>query len=426
VPRRNSRRAVLRSLIAFLFAASSFAVGPVDQVDAATNRLPDLRAARIRDFHIQRLGSRRVLRFTGIMWNQGAGPFELRSTRSNSKSAWDLDQIVYDSAGVRHGYQTKAKMRYAGDGHDHWHVREMLTYHLWGPSGTLRDAKIGFCFFDTDLIDPDLPRSPARIVYRQSNCPSKNELSARTGLSVGWGDKYPWNFAYQWIDITSLKAGTYTIRSAVDLRGWFREESDANNCAWSKIRIGSSGTTVTVLDYGYSCINDTTGSPYAEDIAWARENGVTAGCGADMFCTNDPTTRGQAASFVARAYALPAATQDWFADDDGRSDESDIDRVAELRLISRCGVAKFCPDRLINRALVAKMIARALALPPASADYFDDDAGLAAEAYINSVAEAGFMPACGERRFCPSNSVSRGQMVRALHRSLTPPEEPAP
>ena len=26
----------------------------------------------------------------------------------------------------------RRRMQYAGDGHDHWHVARMLTYHLWG------------------------------------------------------------------------------------------------------------------------------------------------------------------------------------------------------------------------------------------------------------------------------------------------------
>ena len=59
-------------------------------------------------------------------------------------------QIVYNDGGSFRRVATDARLRYAGDGHNHWHVRDMMTYHLWGSRGTLRDKKIGFCFFDTD------------------------------------------------------------------------------------------------------------------------------------------------------------------------------------------------------------------------------------------------------------------------------------
>ena len=46
---------------------------------------------------------------------------------------------------------------YAGDGHAHWHVQEMVRYDLWGGQGTFRGAKAGFCFLDSDPYNNDLP-----------------------------------------------------------------------------------------------------------------------------------------------------------------------------------------------------------------------------------------------------------------------------
>ena len=56
--------------------------------------------------------------------------------------------------------ETNATVVYAGDGHDHYHVRRMMSYHLWSTRGTLRDRKIGFCFFDTNPRYLSLPRAP--------------------------------------------------------------------------------------------------------------------------------------------------------------------------------------------------------------------------------------------------------------------------
>ena len=33
------------------------------------------------------------------------------------------------------------------------------------------------------------------------------------GISVGWGDEYEYYLAWQWVDITNVPAGTYTVRA---------------------------------------------------------------------------------------------------------------------------------------------------------------------------------------------------------------------
>jgi hypothetical protein len=413
--------ALHRLLLGLVAVAVLLAVVPPAPAAAATDRLPDLRVASITDLRLVASGGRRLLRFTGMMWNNGTGPMEVRANRpSSASSAWAVDQIVYNSAGGFRRIRTTAGMQYAGDGHDHWHVRRMLTYHLWGATGTLRTSKIGFCFFDTNLLSPSLPGSPSHRVYTESMCGRRASTSTRNGISVGWGDKYPWNFALQWIDVTGLPAGTYTLRSAVDLYKAFTERSETNNCAWARIRIPASGSTVSVVDRGQTCVNDQSGSPYAADIAWAREAGISSGCDADMFCTNNPLTRGLTATFVARAFAYPAATLDYFTDDGNSAYEADINRIAEAGIAPRCAPGKYCPDKPMTRGLIAYVLDKALDLPEATQDYFDDDAGSNVEGSINRLAEAGITTGCGVRRYCPSSSVTRGQLMRLLHRSLVP------
>ena len=36
-----------------------------------------------------------------------------------------------------------------------------------------------------------------------------------------------------------------------------------------------------------------------------------------MFCTNNPMTRGEAAGFISRGFQYPAASKDYFSDDNG-------------------------------------------------------------------------------------------------------------
>ena len=252
-------------------------------------------------------------------------------------------------------------------------------------------------------------------------CGHRTSIHTRNGISVGWGDKYPWKFAFQWINITGLPGGTYTIRGAVDLFGFFTEKSETNNCTWARIRFNSTGKALKVLARGSSCINDYSTTPFAADIAWARQAGISSGCLADMFCTNNAVTRGQAATFLSRAFHYPKATRDYFTDDTGIANEPNINRIAEAGIASGCAVGRFCPLPPITRAQVASLLARALDLPAATEDRFDDDNGTRFEDDINRLAQAGIGSGCGVRTFCPAGQVTRGQLMALLHRALVPP-----
>ena len=107
-------------------------------VAAATDRLPDLRSPRSATCASQGRAARRRAALHRDDVEQGRRAVrDPRQPGQGSATAWDVDQIVYDSAGGTRRIETDAELAYAGDGHDHWHVRRMLTYHLWGAQ---RDA----------------------------------------------------------------------------------------------------------------------------------------------------------------------------------------------------------------------------------------------------------------------------------------------
>ncbi len=135
-----------------------------------TDRLPDLRAAKPSEFRIVTSNGRRLLRFTALMSNRGQGAMEISAVRSSTQSSWDVRQRIYDGSGGSRYVGTGATMRYSGDGHNHWHVVKMMSYHLWSLAGTRGDEKIGFCFFDTNRVDSSLPGSPSSPYYREPWC----------------------------------------------------------------------------------------------------------------------------------------------------------------------------------------------------------------------------------------------------------------
>ncbi len=164
---------------------------------------------------------------------------------------------------------------------------------------------------------------------------------------------------------------------------------------------------------------------YIEAIAAA---GITLGCNPEgtLYCPTRPVIRGQMASFLARGFDLPAATEDFFPDDEGSVHEDNINRVATAGITLGFEDGTFGPDLEVSRAQMASFLARAMGLDPVPGDRFADVSGVHEE-NINAIAEEGVTLGCDEAGtlFCPDDSVRRDQMASFLGRALglesTPP-----
>ena len=391
---------------------------------AGSEALPDLAVAPLTEFRIQWSGGRRLLRFTAMFVNVGAWAFEVRGGRSSASQPMAVRQVLYQtssrSSPVSRELATSAVAQYSGDGHNHWHVQEMMRYDLWGSSGTIQGAKVGFCFLDSDPYNLSLPGAIGSPHYPGSACGTNpNALSNRMGLSIGWGDKYGWNLAYQWVDITGLPSGSYTVRAMADPNGFFVESNEANQCAFVTLSISQTSNHVQATGTGNACVNDWSNSEFAPDVAWAFQNGVTLGCTADMFCTNNRVSREQMASFLARALGLGPTPGDYFVDDESSGHEDNINRIAAGGITVGCAAYLYCPKNNLNRQQMATFLARAFSLAPTGTDFFTDDEGSQHEDNINRVAAAGITLGCAPGRFCPNGIVTRGQMAAFLHRAMT-------
>jgi hypothetical protein len=260
-PRRRSRFLVA-GLICAIGALVGLplwsAAGPTAAAAAPADRLPDLAMAYPTELRIQTTASgARRLRFTTMIVNIGDGPFETRSSRLAGDRTMGVNQRIYNNAGGYRVFDTTATAKYSGDGHDHWHVQDVARYELYAINGKgpalRRDAKVGFCFFDTNAYRLSLPRAPGSPVYRASGCGTRASLFVKNGISVGWGDKYGWRLSRQWIYISSLPPGDYFLKVTVDPLFQYQEIRHRNNCNWSHIRISRNSSVVPVLDRGFSC-----------------------------------------------------------------------------------------------------------------------------------------------------------------------------
>ena len=227
------------ALAGVLIAQVVIAGSPARAATTPTDRLPDLAMGRPADLRLVSAAGKRKLRFTTFILNLGAGPFETRAYRKSLRAkTMPIRQRIYDAAGGHRTISTTAIAKYAGDGHDHWHVQRVAGYELYADTGAgpalRRGAKVGFCFFDTRIYRSSLPRSPAARRYLERGCGTKKTHSIKIGLSVGWADVYPWNFAWQWVNVTGLPAGTYLLKLSADPDLHFLETREANNCNWTR------------------------------------------------------------------------------------------------------------------------------------------------------------------------------------------------
>jgi hypothetical protein len=168
---------------------------------------------------------------------------------------------------------------------------------------------------------------------------------------------------------------------------------------------------------------DAATSRFIPEILALAEAGVITGCTPTQFCPQTSITRAQTAAFIARALDLPAATEDFFDDDDGNPLEGAINSAAAAGIVTGCGDRAFCPTERITRAEMAAFLVRGFELPPSDIDRFADDNGLTLEDSINALAAAGVTKGCRSgdpTRFCPTLFVKRDEMAGFLYRALNP------
>jgi PKD domain/S-layer homology domain len=164
------------------------------------------------------------------------------------------------------------------------------------------------------------------------------------------------------------------------------------------------------------------GYVFYEDIEWLLAEGITEGCDSEgtMFCPTEPVTRGQMAAFLVRYLGLTdPGPGDWFVDDDESLFESEIDRLAQAGITLGCNPPsndRFCPLESVTRGQMATFLDRALDLPEAPSFGFTDIDESVHRAAINRLAAAEITLGCTDTGFCPELAVSRGQMAAFLHR----------
>ena len=101
-------------------------------------------------------------------------------------------------------------------GHNHPHYNNFLRYEVLDPNGVVAatGGKRSFCLEETAC--------PGQIPRSGHTCENQ-------GLNAGCYDIYPFTLGCQYVDVTAVPDGEYTLRVTVDPLDRFAEVSEANN-----------------------------------------------------------------------------------------------------------------------------------------------------------------------------------------------------
>ena len=112
---------------------------------------------------------------------------------------------------------------------------------------------------------------------------------------------------------------------------------------WLRNTLGLKSSMVLAID-GEAPVgpfNDIAGNVHESAILAIFEAGITSGCTPKSFCPLDNVTRGQLATFIATALALPAPIDYYFIDDDSSVHETAINQIYEAGITDGCGAGTY-------------------------------------------------------------------------------------
>ncbi len=180
--------------------------------------------------------------------------------------------------------------------HEHFHFEGYATYALYDPNGDelATGRKQAFCLLDSNRFDreDETVSTSARF-----NCSFQ-------GIQRGWSDVYHSRLPCQFIDVTDLAAGAYTLRVEINTGGTLEELDMSNNRIDIPIELGSAALTsptepcpTGVDEHTSATLNRECGWESSGTFACTPGNIVDIGCNQECGtfslgeCTGNPMMR---------------------------------------------------------------------------------------------------------------------------------------
>ncbi|MFP4636760.1 MAG: S-layer homology domain-containing protein [Nitriliruptoraceae bacterium] len=188
------------------------------------------------------------------------------------------------------------------------------------------------------------------------------------------------------------------------------------------IEVGGSGGRLyssQIERFTFGRFDDDDGHVHELAISWAEGAGVVSGFEDDTFRPDRRVSRAQIATYLVNTFDITTGEPQGRFDDVGadHAHAANIEAIADAEVAEGYGDGTFRPDEPVSRAQMASLLARALALSTDATGSFDDvDEDDVHAANIEAIAADGVTQGCAEQRFCPQDPVSRGQLASFVHR----------
>jgi S-layer homology domain len=182
-----------------------------------------------------------------------------------------------------------------------------------------------------------------------------------------------------------------------------------------------NGTLNQIVPYSFLDVDPSHFAwPFVEAL---YEASVTGGCGADNYCPDAATARGEMAVFLLRArfgagYTPPPCTNAIFTDVPCSNAFAPwvYDLVAR-GVTSGCGNGQYCPGSPVTREQMAVFLLRTLEgpsyVPPACSvpTFADVPCASPYARWIEELVRRNITGGCGGGNYCPTTAVNRAQMA---------------
>ena len=192
---------------------------------------------------ISEAGERRLLHFSTITPNVGDADFVVGSP--------DLQPENFEF----------------GECHGHWHFSDFAEYRLLDADDNVAATGHKQAFALIDL-------SP---FWEDAGAGQYPLADGTQGISVGWADIYAAGLDCQWIDITGVASGDYTLEVSINFNKQIEEMSFDNNIALIPVTITDEDTGMPEAPKDWTC----------PASFYGQFDGCDCGCGAfDPDCMN--------------------------------------------------------------------------------------------------------------------------------------------
>lgn len=289
--------------------------------------------------------------------------------------------------------------------------------------GVNRGQTDGFVARITGLAAPECLTSVAPTIT------SYTQPGGGGGISVG--DGCAWNaFATtKWITFpvptTVFGLGAGSLNYSVAPNPNAEPRAGAVYVAGNIVPVIQKGTSNTQIFNDVPLSNG-----FVDHIRLIRNQGVTTGCGANIYCPNDNVTRWQMAVFLVRGMLgsddFPFSNTPFFTDVPTSHPQFKwIQKLRELGITTGCSDTQYCPNDNVTRGQMAVFLIRSRygnSFTSNGSAYFTDvPANNGFFQYVQKMKQTGVTTGCSATTFCPNDNITRGQMAVFLTRAFFTP-----